>query len=125
MKFRLPTITEFRYLFTEFIIVKKLLKDCDCKYWSSSPSADPNYYAWSVNFFKGYDNGMYEDGNLSVRLVREGQSLASWHYGSDPKNRFMLSKCSEFMTDRLTSLEWKVKKETGTYNWGEAMKRFR
>lgn len=42
-------------------------------YWSSSPSAKSNDYAWYVNFYYGYDNCYYgKSYSFSVRLVRGG-----------------------------------------------------
>jgi hypothetical protein len=44
-------------------------------YWSASPYVDyPDYYAWIVYFYIGYDYHFYSrDGSFYVRLVRGGQ----------------------------------------------------
>ncbi len=42
-------------------------------YWSSSPNAGNNNYAWGVNFYYGYDYGYHKDTSYFVRLVRGGQ----------------------------------------------------
>lgn len=45
----------------------------DAFYWSSSPNANDNYYAWGVDFAFGNDYGDAKDGSYYVRLVRGGQ----------------------------------------------------
>lgn len=42
-------------------------------YWSSSPSASYNYYAWFVDFGYGYENYNGKSNRYYVRLVRSGQ----------------------------------------------------
>ena len=60
-KYQKPTINQQVFPNTSYI------------YWSSSPSVDFSYLAWSIYFSYGYDGGDRRSSELFARLVRVGQ----------------------------------------------------
>lgn len=62
---RLPTEEELLKLYWSNIMPSNK------GYWSSSPYAANNDYAWYVNFNYGYENGSNKSNSHYVRLVRE------------------------------------------------------
>lgn len=75
---RLPSVAELRTLvekacYSPAINLTVFPNTADAVYWSASPDAYGNSYAWSVSFSLGYESYLNKINDFHVRLVRGGQ----------------------------------------------------
>lgn len=89
------------------------------EFWASDDYKDGGS-AWMVDFSCGIVDIADSSLGFKVRLVRESSTSLTWEEGDSPNDRFQLSPCGRFVSDRKTGLDWMRSPVAKSYTWNEA-----